>query len=1616
MKIRTRKRLAMNAFCPTGSGGGQDNTCSSSKMPTESGIVKAGNDATVEYEVNPGHGKLLRMFRNNPEGVRGLASKDRVIVWKAGEALHPDMKEGLGLWGEKTKSFVIEPHTPGSDGDRPGNARVEVFGDTPERWVENHPYFSKFEIGRDKFSNPHITVNESRSTMPQVRKADWEEFLDYARSHTTLTREDAVDPHDLSAVQSEWSQDRVDGIPMEKLQYPILVSRDGYVLDGNHRWIKAGQEGVTIPVLRLGLDKDDALELVRSFPKSEYVANSNPEGCNQHTGPGCSTGSNKPGKPWDTKWDDSTNKSGSGSGTIIDKHGKSWQVTHIVRENPEGKHRHAYEIHEVGGNTNHAGVAGAETGWDKNRIMSVKVQEPQQRRGLATALYAHIEKHLGKLYENDYTTPDGEAFWKNRKATTNSIRLSARAKRKLLTNARKSGVGPNRIDPTRTTSMRRTFTQQLRKKFALLKGRLRQLVVGEDAFGLKELATNAFCPTGSGGGIDNSCSPSTSAVANDWGFPGKVVVEDMEQAVLDGKTYDSAGGYKLGVVYVSKQMEKEGGPQLKAVLHHEFTHWAEESVRDAAVAEGSRAIKEKSLRSDGSIKPGKESQYPLYRDYLKFNTPEQRANLTEPVSEYSRLVTKDSHGEGASPISEALAEMASVEALTGSLPGNATQRDYYRWVMENKPRHQTTNRFQFHSSPDKLAAFQDWIRGQMKSIVTSPTDKKLWQNYAQQGYAKGAGRAFDDVTKKSRRFGAGEGAFYEGSRSEFLRSSFGQPETVEKIQLLASRSFNDLVNVTDDVATRMGRHLVDGLSQGMNPRDVADLMEEDLELGGNRAETIARTEIIRAHAEGQLGAMERMGVKTVGAEVEWSTAGDERVCPECSEMEGKIYTLDDARGLIPMHPNCRCAWLPAGFDEPEGAEEDATENAFCPTGPGGGQDNSCGGGPSADNLLMRDMDDIDASPEAINGLSASKEDMVKIASRYGSREAIDISKMFSTQETINPEIVEKYKQSYKSVATIPALADTPIAIKIGKEYALVDGNHRVVAAKEKGATRAWVRVIDPKRVKDWRATSNAFCPTGPGGGQVNTCPPANAGNVQAKSGLPIGHVYTKVYKGVAHKIEVLTDGFKVTFPNGPPTGPATGAGPHSQVYSSLSSAAKGVKGSSSEVNGWAFFKIDKPAAAAPSHQPVPPQPAVPVSKDTIAYKDEHEFTTGKAEPGVLNGVAFGTAPPNFWEKTPDKNINEPKPVNTIQRSSVIVQEPDGRVWIVQPTNAYGQRNYTIPGGTNEPHLTSQQNALKELWEETGLQVEITGHLGDFEDSNTGRYGRLYIGKRIGGAPWDGKIESKIINHKTGKPDAESEKVILVKPDIAMQRLHRTDDLAQIATVQPIRLNTKSNGEMMKKLVEGVKPASKVWEKSQIAKGHKADSGDSTLHAVQNLRGFNGLPTLTSKSGMDALISAGTHIEMLRGVKPTGTMKAKELTDELKQGVHHPGFGCFGSGTYADSNKSSNANYRLDNRARQYAGYDGDIVRIALPKDAKIIKHSELEAKVGVQPSNYTTHHNRHNEQDAWLGVQAVLAGYDAIHIDGRSSRHGDYGQGFYVILNRSVVTIQRESAKGHVIK
>lgn len=221
----------------------------------------------------------------------------------------------------------------------------------------------------------------------------------------------------------------------------------------------------------------------------------------------------------------------------------------------------------------------------------------------------------------------------------------------------------------------------------------------------------------------------------------------------------------------------------------------------------------------------------------------------------------------------------------------------------NKKDALTLNAFEFTSLPSKLDAYKKWLLEQVNKglLITNDKQKPWTDEYIESSYKQAATRAYADVKK--------QGAT-EAFKKEFA-SSFSLPVTQQRLQLLFTRAFDQLKGVTQAMGNAMSRVLGDSLAHGLGARDAAKLLIQEVGLAKQRALTVARTELIHAYAEGQLDTFDKLGITELGVEVEHLTAGDDRVCPKCAALNGKIYkSVAEARGVIPVHPNCRCAWVP----------------------------------------------------------------------------------------------------------------------------------------------------------------------------------------------------------------------------------------------------------------------------------------------------------------------------------------------------------------------------------------------------------------------------------------------------------------------------------------------------------------------------------------------------------------------------------------------------------------------------------------------------------------------------------------------------------------------------------
>ena len=153
------------------------------------------------------------------------------------------------------------------------------------------------------------------------------------------------------------------------------------------------------------------------------------------------------------------------------------------------------------------------------------------------------------------------------------------------------------------------------------------------------------------------------------------------------------------------------------------------------------------------------------------------------------------------------------------------------------------------------------------------------------------------------------------------------------------------------------------------------------------------------------------------------------------------------------------------------------------------------------------------------------------------------------------------------------------------------------------------------------------------------------------------------------------------------------------------------------------------------------KPSTPTALGTWADPDALARVIPQGDlPPELSGTAFTPwtdAPtrPKGWETLAKADFNEPDfkiPAGYKRAAGVVLREPDGRFWLVMPTNEFAGYKATFPKGTVQSGMSLRATALVEAFEESGLKVRLLSHLVDVRRSLS--YTRYYLAERIGGSP------------------------------------------------------------------------------------------------------------------------------------------------------------------------------------------------------------------------------------------------------------------------------------------
>lgn len=136
------------------------------------------------------------------------------------------------------------------------------------------------------------------------------------------------------------------------------------------------------------------------------------------------------------------------------------------------------------------------------------------------------------------------------------------------------------------------------------------------------------------------------------------------------------------------------------------------------------------------------------------------------------------------------------------------------------------------------------------------------------------------------------------------------------------------------VRTNLTGQLLQQYQQANGSGDAKAALRERIQKAGRTpTDGIAGDGVVRGYNDALLNVYESAGAQFVGVIDEkafWQTAEDRRVCSRCYDASQRrdngygpgIYTIAQARGLIPLHNRCRCRWrrLPPGLPASQGTQ------------------------------------------------------------------------------------------------------------------------------------------------------------------------------------------------------------------------------------------------------------------------------------------------------------------------------------------------------------------------------------------------------------------------------------------------------------------------------------------------------------------------------------------------------------------------------------------------------------------------------------------------------------------------------------------------------------------------
>ncbi len=136
-------------------------------------------------------------------------------------------------------------------------------------------------------------------------------------------------------------------------------------------------------------------------------------------------------------------------------------------------------------------------------------------------------------------------------------------------------------------------------------------------------------------------------------------------------------------------------------------------------------------------------------------------------------------------------------------------------------------------------------------------------------------------------------------------SPSGNSQTVKLLEEAVRQSCRSYITrMGNDLRTRAGQIVADGIGKSIPTNDIVAKLEKELNISRSRANSIARTETMRAAHNGSLAQARRDGMKY------YIIDSRAEACKYCQRTyKGVMFDIDDTSHFPPLHPNCACVPL-----------------------------------------------------------------------------------------------------------------------------------------------------------------------------------------------------------------------------------------------------------------------------------------------------------------------------------------------------------------------------------------------------------------------------------------------------------------------------------------------------------------------------------------------------------------------------------------------------------------------------------------------------------------------------------------------------------------------------------